>query len=90
MVLGLQNAFWRSKRVLEQLSLRWTQKVSAWQGLRRGGRGDNIIGELFAPKCTLEHLGTHWGPSPPASRLWPWPVATALGLGRAGAEEGWG
>ena len=90
MVLGLQNAFWRSKRVLEQLYHFGTQKVCAWQGLRRGGRCDNIIGELLAPKCTLEHLGTHWGPSRPASRLWPWPVATALGLGRAGAEEGWG
>ena len=36
MVLGLQNALWRSKRVLEQLIHFGRQKVSAWQGLRKG------------------------------------------------------
>ena len=88
MVLGLQNALWRSKRVLEQLMHFGRQKVSAWQVLYKGFCGPGKIGELLAPKCTLEHLGTHWGPSRPASRLWLWPVATALGLGRAGAEAG--
>ena len=67
-----------------------TQESCAWQVLYKGFCGTSKFCELLAPKCTLEHLGTHWGPSRPASRLWPWPVATALGLGRAGAEEGWG
>ena len=46
MVLGLQNALWRSKRVLEQLIHFGRQKVSAWQGLRRGEIGPGKIGEL--------------------------------------------
>ena len=79
MVLGLQDALWRSKRVLAQLYHFGRRKVSAWQVLYKGFCGPGKMGELFAPKCTLEHLGTHWGPSPLASRLWPWPVATALG-----------
>ena len=65
MVLGLQNALWRSKRVLEQLIHFGRQKVSAWQGLRRGGRGDNIIGELLAPKCSVGALGALWVPLGP-------------------------
>ena len=72
MVLGLQNTLWRSKHVLEQLYHFGRRKVSAWRGLRRGGRGDNIIGELLAPKCTLEHLG---------SRA-PWPAGCGPGRDR--------
>ena len=46
MVLGLQNALWRSKRVLEQLMHFGRQKVSAWQGLRKGISGILNLGEL--------------------------------------------
>ena len=46
MVLGLQNALWRSKLVSEQLYHFGRQKVSAWQGLRRGEIGTGKIGEL--------------------------------------------
>ena len=46
MVLGLQNALWRSKRVLEQLMHFGRQKVSAWQVLRKGFCGATKIGEL--------------------------------------------
>ena len=46
MVLGLQNALWRSKRVLEQLYHFGRQKVSAWQVLRKGFCGPGKMGEL--------------------------------------------
>ena len=46
MVLGLQNALWRSKRVLEQLIHFGRQKVSAWQGLRKGILVTLNFGEL--------------------------------------------
>ena len=66
MVLGLQNALWRSKRVLEQLMHFGRQKVSAWQVLRKGILG--ILKPLVnfelqsAPLEHLGHFGSHWGP----------------------------
>ena len=85
MVLGLQNAFWSTKRVLEQLYHLWTQKVRAWQGLRRGESGAGKFRELLAPKV---HLGAPWdplGPEPPGQ------PAVALASGHStGAGQGWG
>ena len=46
MVLGLQNALWRSKRVLEQLIHFGRQKVCAWQGLCKGILVILVFGEL--------------------------------------------
>ena len=65
MVLGLQNALWRSKRVLEQLIHFGRQKVSAWQGLRKGFFGHSWNGELLAPKCSFGALGALWVPLGP-------------------------
>ena len=70
MVLGLQNAFGRSKRVLEQLLHFGTQRSCAWQGLYRGESGPFKIGELLAPKCTLGALGAHWVPLGPRLAGW--------------------
>ena len=68
MVLGLQNALWRSKRVLEQLIHFGRQKVSAWQGLRKGFCGPGKIGELLAPDVLL---GSTWGTlGPSGARGW--------------------
>ena len=58
-----------------------TKKSCEFIDQTKGWRGHFENGELFAPRCSLEHLGTHWGPSRLASRLWPWPVATAVGWG---------
>ena len=65
MVLGLQNALWRSKRVLEQLIHFGRQKVSAWQGLRKGILVTLNVGELLAPKCSFGALGALWVPLGP-------------------------
>ena len=65
MVLGLPNALWRSKRVLEQLYHFGRQKVSAWQVLYKGFCGPFKIGELRAPKCSLGALGALWVPLRP-------------------------
>ena len=57
MVLGLQNTLWRSKRFLEQLIHFGRQKVSAWQGLRKGRFDILKLGEIRAPKCSFGALG---------------------------------
>ena len=60
MVLGLQNALWRSKLVLEQLYHFGRQKVSAWQVLYKGFCGSTKFCELLAPKCSFGALGALW------------------------------
>ena len=65
MVLGLQNALWRSKRVSEQLHHFGRQKVSAWQGLRKGILRVSKFCELLAPKCSFGALGALWVPLGP-------------------------
>ena len=67
MVLGLQNALWRSKLVLEQLYHFGRQKVSAWQVLYKGFCGPIKIGELLAPECSLGALGALWVPVGPGA-----------------------
>ena len=65
MVLGLQNALWRSKRVLEQLIHFGRQEVSAWRGLCKGILGITKFCELLAPRCSLGALGALWVPLGP-------------------------
>ena len=67
MVLGLQNALWRSKRVLEQLYHFGRQKVSAWQVLRKGFCGSSKLFRFLAPKCSLGALGALWVPVGPGA-----------------------
>ena len=67
MVLGLQNALWRSKLVLEQLYHFGRQKVSAWQVLCKGILVTLNFGELLAPECSLGALGALWVPVGPGA-----------------------
>ena len=63
MVLGLQDALWRSKRVSAQLYHFGRRKASAWQVLCKGFSVPANSGELLAPKCSLGALGALWVPA---------------------------
>ena len=67
MVLGLQDALWRSKRVLAQLYHFGRRKVSAWQVLYKGFAQVRQFCELLAPKCSLGALGALWVPVEPGA-----------------------
>ena len=84
MVLGLQNALWRSKRVSEQLHHFGRRKVSAWQVLYKGFCGSSKLFRFLAPKCSLGALGALWVPVEPGAG---WVAAEGSELR---AEGSWG
>ena len=68
MVLGLQDALWRSKRVSAQLYHFGRRKVSAWQVLCKGFCGPFKMGRTFSSEVLL---GSTWGTlGPSGARGW--------------------
>ena len=57
MVLGAQNAFWSSKRVLEHFGDFGSPKTLEFDSISHSKSRAPKFGELFAPKCSVGALG---------------------------------
>ena len=85
MILGLQNAFGRSKRVFEHFLHFGSRKPSKNDSVYHYKNAAPKIGAYLRPKCTLGALGAPWVPwGPEAGWLAGW-LAGKEGRGK-GAE----
>ena len=67
MIWGEKSALFREKCTFCTFPTLGTKKSCEFIDQTKGWRGDHIIGELFAPKCTLGALGAHWVPAGPGA-----------------------
>ena len=67
MIWGEESILFREKLTFCTFPTLGTKKSCEFIDQTKGWRGDNIIGELFAPKCTLGALGAHWVPAGPGA-----------------------
>ena len=80
MVLGAQNAFWSSKRVLEHFGDFGSPEPSINDSVYHYKNGPSKIGEHLAPKVLFGTTWATWGPPEAQGWLAGWLRAQSSGL----------